>query len=367
MITLTARINLINSNSEGRFDNAEAWTPPINISNVSYETAGNVPIGNPAIVGNPFLIGLSKLGGGDTYSGNVNYYIGSEFSDEYGHFEIEQIIYLEDFFETVSAFTICFDKQNGRFPHSIKVDGVTYTDDDANYSITITPDARHYIKINDWNTPYYPVVISGIFVDLSIELDYNQITGVSREIRERSDVSAPSFGVLSNGGELEFSDFDGEFLDYVEQNILKSGVEVIVKLNNTISGMSKQIAKLYVDDVSYDVDNKVVSLSLKDGIEKLQNLFNVGFSCNPEYYSGKTFLSIYQSIKEGVEENGIPVQDISDLDNDTVELLSENYLKIPLTSAGKSVWSILQEFGEATMAHFYVGNDGELKYKAKEV
>lgn len=358
MITLTARINLLSASGAGSISSATSDINGINIS-------GNIPVGQKKTVGNPFLIGLSVLDGGDTYSGGEDYFIGSVYANASGTFTTQYEITVSG--SGISAFTICFDEQHGRFPHSITVDGAIYTDDDPNYTISVTQGNSHTIIIDNWNTPNYPLVISGIFVDLSIDLDYNRITGISREVRERSDISMPSWGILSSGGSLEFSDYDGEVLDYIEQNILKSGVEVTINLNNTLFGktqsgewaVSEQVAKYYVDDVDYDVNNKEVKLSVKDGLEKLQDVGDVQLTVNPFNYVSKSFSDIYDYLRNEVVRAGVEMDSYDDLDANTKSAF-DNYVPVPITEEGNSLWQLLNKFAIATQTHIYMKQNGVL-------
>lgn len=367
MITLTARINLLSTGGAGTISSASCNKNGINIS------AGiSDVLGQKGVVGNPFIIGLSKLGSGDYYSGGEDYFIGSVFADDDGSFGNNSYT-ITITGNSISAFTICFDEQHGRFPHSIKVDNVEYTDDDPNYTISVEAADSHTIVIDNWNTANYPLVISGIFVELSIDLDYNQITAISREMRERSDISMPSWGILSSGGSLDFNDYDGEFLDYIEQNILKSGVEVTINLNNTLGGktqsgewvISEQIAKYYIDDVDYDVNNKIVSLSIKDNVEKLQNTkFDFSdFECNPLHYSSKTFPELYEMIRDQVEDNGVEMMQFSSLGSNEKTHLQGMTMTVPLIFEDESIWSCIEKFGVATGGHFYINSNGVLIYR----
>lgn len=361
MITLTARINLLSTSGAGTISSAE---PKENTPQGNNISAG-IPVGQKKAVGNPFLLGISKLNEGDTYSGGEDYFIGSVCANASGTFTTQYEITVSG--SGISAFTICFDEQHGRFPHSITVDNVVYTDDDPNYTISVQSDNSHTIVIDNWNTPNYPLVISGIYVDLSIDLDYSRITSVSRTIRERGEVGMPSWGIISNGGELEFNDYDGEVLDYIEQGILKSGVEVTINLNNTLFGktqsgewaVSEQVAKYYVDTINYDVNNKSVSIEIKDRIEKLQDINNIQFQVNPLSYAAMRFSEIYQYLQGKVVEAGVDMVAYNDLDEDTKNALT-GYVATPITDSGNSLWQLLNKFAIATQTHLYVRADGVL-------
>lgn len=122
-----------------------------------------------------------------------------------------------------------------------------------------------------WNTPNSEIVINDIF---TTEINVNRTNLISAEsnLSYRADKKMPSFGILSNTGNLEFNDIDGRIKLFAENNMLKSDVKVELYLRNTLTNTQEQIGNFYTDVWNYDNDNRQVSVSLKDGLEELQDI-----------------------------------------------------------------------------------------------
>jgi hypothetical protein len=234
MITLTAKINLI-SNDSGTLNVVSSGIAKNNISRGIGAIKGFKSQGS-----NPFLLGVSKLGDGSTFSDKVDYFIGAYGCNENGEFLSPREITVLG--TNITSLTIEFDKVNNRHPNKINIDGVDYVDDDAIFTITNLPCAdEHKITIDNWNTPLYPLVIMGIYVEIVIDIDYRNLISLNRSITYRGDNKLPSYGIISNTGNLEFNDLNGEVKDYAEQMLLTSDLKVVINLNNTLSKTHEQV------------------------------------------------------------------------------------------------------------------------------
>ena len=264
MITLTAKINLLSGNDKA----LSLGSNNLSGNNISSDLS-NV-IGNKKNGSNPFIIGASKLGDGSTFSDGVDYFIGDQPSNENGLFENSYTITINDENGSLTSFTIAFDTLNKHHPNKIILDGVEYIDDDPVFTISnITPAQSHTIQISDWNAPKYPLVITGVYAEISIVINRRNIISLESSIFDRSDLKLPSFGIISNTGNIEFNDLDGEIKDYAERLLLQSGLSCEIRLNNTlVDGASELVAEMETDQWDYDNDNRVVSVSIKDDLEE---------------------------------------------------------------------------------------------------
>ena len=92
-----------------------------------------------------------------------------------------------------------------------------------------------------------------------IEVDRRNMLGVDRSIFDRSDLKLPSFGIISNTGNIEFNDNDGRVLHYAENLQLQKGQKCEIWLNNTlVENASELIGSFETDQWDYDNDSKVV-------------------------------------------------------------------------------------------------------------
>ena len=245
-----------------------------------------------------------------------------------------------------------------------------YQDDDPIFTITDLPNENSYkIEINNWNAPLYPLVITGIYAEVNIDIDYHNLISISRSIFDRSDLKLPSFGIISNTGNIEFNDTNGEVLDYAEQLLLQSGLNCEIKLNNTlVDGASQTIGLFETDQWNYDNDSRVVSVSLKDDLEEWQEINVQGIDYDPRKPQSKPFSGLYAYLWELTSNRYYATRGITgkgkynmlapdELDIDTQMVLENTYIQYPLLERG-SLWQQWTKLCQACQLHIYKNNDG---------
>lgn len=358
MITLTARIELLKSGLEsGASGVLENGTINLSGNNASAEIGAVV--GVKRTVKRPFVFGKSVLGGGDKYYGELDYYMGRQLCDNNGDFSAPYTITVSG--QSISAITLAFDDLNGAFPKSIDVDGKTYTDDDATWTIVdIDSDNTHIITIPNWNKPNSMLILSGIYIDVVINIDRRNMQRLERTITDRSSYDLPSFGIISNTGNIDFIDFDGEVRDYAEQQILKSGLTVEISLNNTLYGNGEHIGTFYTNKWTYDNNNRVVSVSLKDDLEEWQeiNVEALPYDLKGQNPKPQTAEWLYRWLQD---EKRTPkkynVQSFDELDTETQNVLSNTTIQYPMLESG-SLWQQWTKLCELCQLHIYKNNNG---------
>lgn len=362
MITLTAKINLLSG------DNKALLLGSNNLSGNNISSKLGDIVGVKKGDGNPFILGASKLGDGSTFSDGVGYFIGNKLSDDNGNFATDYEIAITG--NVMSSLTIAFDTANGRHPKKIYVDGVEYVDDDAIFTVVgLTESTTHTVRIVDWNDPKYPLVITGIYAEVSIEIDRRNLISISRSIFDRSDLKLPSFGIISNTGNIEFNDTDGEVRDYAEQLLLQSGLSCEIRLNNTlVDGASELVAKMETGEWDYDNDNRVVSVSLKDELEEWQDINVEEISYDPRNPAEKPFEWLYVELWKLTSNRYYAEEQITgkgnynmlafdELDTDTQGILQNTYIQYPLLESG-SLWEQWTKLCEVCQLHIYKNNNG---------
>lgn len=352
MITLTAKINLLSGDNKA----LSLGSDNLSGNNISSNLSGIVGVKKNG--SNPFIIGASKLGDGSTFSDGVDYFIGDQLSDENGNFATPYTITITG--NAMTSLTIAFDTANGRHPKSVWIDGVEYIDDDPIFTVVgLTESTSHTITIYDWNSPKYPLVITGIYTEISIDIDRRNLISISRSIFDRSDMKLPSWGIISNTGNIEFNDTDGEILDYAEQLLLQSGLKCEIKLNNTIvDGASETIGLFETDEWDYDKDNRVVSVSLKDDLEEWQDINVAEISYDPRNKESKPFKWLYEHLWAITTANdNYDMISFDELDTDTQDILQNTYTQYPLLESG-SLWEQWTKLCEVCQLHIYKDNDG---------
>ena len=356
MITLTAKINLISDNN-GSLNSVSSELLGNNISSDWQSIRGVKSQGS-----NPFIIGASKLGDGSTFSDKVDYFIGSQLSDDNGEFQPPCEITVNGY--NIKSLTIAFDTVNNRHPNTIKIDNVEYADDDAIFTISNLSSANtHTITIDNWNAPNYPLVITGIYVEISIDIDYRNLISLNRSITYRADNKLPSYGIISNIGNLEFNDLNGEIKDYAEQLLLTSDLKVVITLNNTLADKHEQIGIFETRDWDYDNENRSVSVSLKDDLEEWQDIQVQGFSYDPRNPSAvlteRTMANLYVWLQDSARTpSKYEMLSFSQLDEKTRTILQNTTIDYPLLESG-TLWQQWQKLCEVCGLYIYKNNEGK--------
>jgi hypothetical protein len=359
MITLTARIDLI-SDDNGTLSSVSGEIPKNNISSEIGAILGSKKQGS-----NPFILGASKLGDGSTLSGEVDYFIGGVPSNENGMFVPPYEITISG--NDITSLTIEFDKVNNRRPNTIVIDNVEYADDDAVFTVNVPSANSHTITIDNWNTPLYPLVIMGIYVDISIDIDYRNLIALNRSINYRGENKLPSYGIISNTGNLEFNDLNGEIKDYAEQLLLTSDLKVVINLNNTLANTHEQVGIFETRDWDYDNDNRSVSVSLKDDLEEWQDIQAQGFDYDPrdrfKIIAYGKMSNVYKWL-QGQDENGnyrtpekYQMLSFEELDEKTQNILENTTIDYPLLNDG-TLWEQWQKLCEVCGLYIYKNNEG---------
>lgn len=190
------------------------------------------------------------------------------------------------------------------------------------------------------------------------EINQRSILSLTGNLFDRGNEGMPDFGVISSGGSVSFNDKNLVFYNYAVAGILKSGYEVRIFCNNTLSKASEQLGVFYADEWEYDNNSKRVSVSLKDGIEEWQEINYGGINYDPRNSTSKNFEWLYKELSNFTKEKSkIWVVDFKDLDEKTKKLLSELYIEYPVIFSG-NIWSVWQKFGEATQTHIFKNKNG---------
>lgn len=362
MITLTAKLSLT-GDSNGTLSNA---TSNLSKNNVSSDLSAILGVEEQNA--NPFIIGASKVGDKSTFaSENCGVFIGNQFAQrnqlaQGNTFANSYSITLSG--SNIDLFTIAFDIINKRYPNSIIVDKTPYECDGAIVSIdTKNKSDSHTIEISNWNANGYPLVISGIYLGEKINIDNSNLISLSTSIFDRSDYKLPSYGIISNVGDLEFNDNKGKVLYYAENLLLTSDLKVVVKLNNTITHKSEQVAVMETGTWTYDNDNKSVSVTLKDDLEEWQDIQVKGFGYDPRnpnaVLTNKSMEDLYKWLQnESRTPSKYNMLAFDELDSNTKSVLSKTIISYPLLENG-TLWEQWNKLCEVCGLYIYKNNKGE--------
>lgn len=146
----------------------------------------------------------------------------------------------------------------------------------------------------------------GDSIHLDIQIDRRNILDLECGIDERSDNTQPSWGIISNKASLSFNDPFGVFKEKAEKRVLRRWAKCVIILNNTIAKIQKTVGTYIVEDWNYDTENKEVSASLTDGLERWQDVEYSGFPPIKSNDNG-TQVRAWDIVNIGFTENGIVI------------------------------------------------------------
>lgn len=331
MIKIEARIKLFDS-SDGTVNNAQFN----NNNNISWNiftansSFGQI-VGKEVKQSRPFLLGNSPLVGGEEYeiaknsdmfvlADRVNYFIGSLVSGDDGIFPDGASYSITINGADFNAITIVFDKDNEVWPTEVVINGKSYINDDAMFTASGLGDVNTLnVAISKLNKPNKGLIVTGIYVDITIIVDEKNLDSFTYSLYDRENNDEPSYGVVSNSGTLSFVDSTGEILDYITNRMITKDLSVNISVINTPQKKTELFISAKTSSWEYDNNNFVVTVTLNDELEDLQNITYPGFP-----YDGTLIMAsnIYNDIMSFVPPSfGFPaLQELPD--NVQLRLLS---------------------------------------------
>lgn len=118
------------------------------------------------------------------------------------------------------------------------------------------------------------VITARIYRDKSdtnpIYIDYRDIISADNDLKDRSDMIMPSYGLISNGATLEFrlNDNNREVINIAKQ--YADTAFCVMYLKNTISGKNQKMSTKYITDIKVDENDKIASMQMVDRLMALQ-------------------------------------------------------------------------------------------------
>lgn len=351
MITISAKIDVV----KGSLAEIRSAISNVNGINVSPNISSAVGKKSQPDI-KPFMLGKSKLGTGNYFIKELPYLVGRDLADNDGLFPNSYTIQVTSS-QVIDQMIIVFDTINDLHPNSIGVDGKTFADDDPRFEVAFNDrKLTHTIIIENWNKPNTPLIITSIYANANIEIDNRTLLSYDSSIFDRTNITYPSYGIMSNGGNITFADYNEQVLDLIQQKILHSGITVEVFLNNTLTQKSEQLAKLSITELSYDNDNRSVNLQLKDSLEEWQeiNVEAIYYDPNsPQSQNCKWFYD-YLYRKTPSKYNMLSY---AELDTDTQNILLGTVIQYPLLESD-SLWNQWDKLCQVCHLNIFVNEIG---------
>lgn len=346
MIEITASIEIVGAGSE-LIESISSDLVGNNISSDINDIKGKQQVGN-----NPFILGLSKLGGGATFSSKVDYFISGVVPTTDRPINITITCS-----KSIKAINIVFDTYNNVYPTNLTINGLNYENNSAIFTpIFLEEVDTMYITISEWSNANYPFKLQGIYIGDSIEIGKRNLLSFERPLFDRADYKLPSYGIISNSGNISFNDIGNKVVKYAESNALTSDLSVKVFINNTLYGATQQIADLKTEKwTPPSSSDKRYSVTLKDDLQEWQEINIPKLSYNPLDLEPKSFKFLYDYLYDNTPEK-YNMQSFDELDDETKNHINNLYIQYPLLNSG-TLWQGWDKFCQTTQCHIFKKNN----------
>lgn len=196
-----------------------------------------------------------------------------------------------------------------------------------------------------------------------IAVDKRNILSLETSIIDRSDISLPSWGIISNRGSLTFADYDETVRGYADDLRLSDNAKVVVYLTNTITQSVKEIKNYLTSNWDYDSNSRTVSVSLRDDLEEWQDIAVKGFDYDPRDTTAKNLRFFYDDLhsKTPYQYNFLI---FDGLEPKTQEILESTYIKYHLLKDA-SLWQQWSKLCTVSQSHIYKDNNGNTVFVYK--
>lgn len=248
---------------------------------------------------NPFILGSSKLGEGQTfvnsYQGYMSRYMSASDNSSTLSFEITG--------ENIINLTIIFNEITNEYATKIRVNNIIY----ENYSTTFiirfpAIQKKIYVDILEWNLPNKNIKISSI--NLNLKSEYTRSNGLISFTRGNQiidDNSKPIYGLIGQYGRVEINDKNNVIQQLAEQNLLYTNKDVKIYLGN------KMIGAYITSSFNKENDSNKITIELESGITKMQDI-NVPKTI---FRKGTSLKSIWKYLVQIAINNGFEFENIT--------------------------------------------------------
>lgn len=123
------------------------------------------------------------------------------------------------------------------------------------------------------------IIIEAPTENIKVELNYRRLISLSFNEKKRADFDLPSWGIISNSGNLSFNDPYGEIIDYANKGLLRKRAKIQIDLYNSlgVTKKSRKLGEFYSNTWNYDNNNHSVNLSFADDLISWQDIYSGGY------------------------------------------------------------------------------------------
>ena len=196
---------------------------------------------------------------------------------------------------------------------------------------------------------------------VDITVDKRNMLSINSPTAFKSNLAKPDYGVLSMSGNIEFVDTDSSVERLANDLLLVEGIDVEIRLNNTLTRKSTKVGDWVTGKWSYDANSKTVSVAPVDELVKWQEIEVPRVNYDARKGTTKTLKDFYEYLYDITTKNGYKVLTYNELDTETKNALGVTVV-YPYLEAG-NLWRCWQKLAEASQSYVYKSQSGVVTFK----
>lgn len=174
------------------------------------------------------------------------------------------------------------------------------------------------------------------------------------------DLEKPTFGIISNGGDISLYDFSNQFLTLVKDKTLHSGIPIRLWLENDENGAQEPICTMRIQSLSYNSNDKKIDITLKDNIEDWQNITIPSIDYDPRKPSVQNGQFYYEYLyNQTITAGGFNILSFNELDTITQNKLKGVVIKYPILESG-TLWDSWDKLANLCFLRIYIDNNNRV-------
>lgn len=186
------------------------------------------------------------------------------------------------------------------------------------------------------------------------------------ESARQSDFERPSFGIISKTGTISFVDKDSVVKNNLQWLTTNKKFVIYVFLKNTKTDTYRKVGEYTTNKWRYNQNSNIVEVDFADTLQEWQDRNVDELPVDLTSVTTKDCVTIYtylrETLKRPLETNGkityyylYGLDDISDLDEKTQDILNNTIIKYPILKSG-SLWENFEKLCQVCGLHIYSEN-----------
>ena len=162
----------------------------------------------------------------------------------------------------------------------------------------------------------------------------------------------PSYGVVSSSCNLVFNDYDYTIKNLATAKGLKKNIKAEFFICENISKTEQKIGEYFTSKWNYNNNSREVNVTLKDPLEKMQDIIVDGFSFDPLYGKSQNAKHFFDYLYAITISNGIPMRAFNEYEIFLQNQITTFTIPYPFLKQA-TLWRQWEKFCEALCFNMY--------------